>query len=507
MEILPIQSLDNQDIPIFGKLSVCLGQLARSGIPVGKGVVVTPPVLKLNTTLEHYDLSSKEIFEQTLTLIKKEIEKTPIPDILLKELKDKKKYWVLDRELRTVRDVWLTLMDSWLSRIKDRVWKDGFYKGITENLQPHVVIFVKKVEGFGTAFFDPMQDDVVINIREGKIHPTDQKKIVELVNSANKKLIISHEYGWIVEHGVKLTQIMPYTPRIPVSEGVNLDHPPGVQLNAVSAVKVFVDLSQGLTVETGADGAFLASEKIPEQEDLTLKLVELGTAFSGKPVLFKLADMKDGMGGIRGALRLLHQKSLLEPILNAVDFAVDKKDLKNIDLVLPFARNAREISDLKRELAMKQLSRRNSLKHWLEIAVPENIINLEDYLLTGIDGVVFSLDEILSHLTGFDLIREELSFYKKEINALIKFLEEPFRILHKAKLPILAYGNLLQQSEILEFLIKKGIWGIIVEKYESLSMKDILYQMEKRVFPPQGCHRNYSLPSINSCLIISNSLA
>lgn len=487
MEILPISVLDNQDIPIFGKLNVSLGQLARSGITVGRGVVVTPPVLSLKTTLEHYDFTNKEVFEQTLTLVKKEIERTPIPDILLKELKNKKKYWVLDNQFKSIREVWLNLMDSWLSQIKVRVWKDGFYKGITEGLEPQIVIFINKLESFGTAFYDPLQDDVVINIKEGKIHPSDLKKIVELVSSANKKLIISHEYGWIVDSGVKLAQIMPYTPLL-VSEGVNLYHPPGVKLNeARCAVKIFVDYSKGLTIETGADGTFLASEKIfspekPEEgfENMVLKLVELGTAFPDKPILFKLSDVSEGMGGLRGTLRLLHQKSLLDPILNAIDFTVNKKGLKNIELILPFARNAREIIDLKRELAEKKLSRRNSLKYWLEIAVPENIINLEDYLMIGIDGVIFNLDELLSHLTGFDLVREELNFYKKEISALIKFLGEPFRILHKAKLPILACGNLLQQSEILEFLIEKGVYGIVIEKHESLSMKDILYQMEKK---------------------------
>lgn len=486
MEILPINVLDNQDIPIFGKLCVCLGQLARSGIPVGKGVVVTPPVLKLNTTLEHYDLSNKEIFEQTLTLIKKEIGKTPTPDILLKELKGKKKYWVLDNQFTSVKEVWLNLMDSWLSQIKDRVWRDGFYRGITENLQPHIVIFVKKIESFGTAFFDPMQDDVVINIKEGKIHPIDLKKIVELVNSANKKLIISHEYEWIVDFGVKLIQIMPYTPSIP--QGVCRTHPKGVQSQQTKcAIKIFVDLSKGLTVETEADGVFLASEKIysldkpiESFENLCMKIINLSITYPEKPILFKLADVSEGMGGVRGSLRLLHQKTLLEPLLTALNFALYEKEIKNINIILPFARNAKEIIKLKEELAVKKLSRRNGLKHWLEICVPGNIINLEDYLLTGLDGVIFNLDEMLSHLTGFDLVREELNFYKNEISELIKFLEEPFKFLHKSKIPVIAVGSLLSQSEIMEFLIDKGVYGIIIEKHESISMKDILYQFEKK---------------------------
>ena len=113
--------------------------------------------------------------------------------------------------------------------------------------------------------------------------------------------------------------------------------------------------------------------------------------------------------------------------------------------------------------------------------MPENILNLEDYLLTGLDGVIINLDEMLSHISGFDLACEELGFYKKEISSLIKFLEDPFKLLHKAKMPIIAYGSLALQHEILEFLTEKGGYGVVVQKADSYSAKDLLYTMEKRV--------------------------
>jgi hypothetical protein len=57
---------------------------------------------------------------------------------------------------------------------------------------------------------------------------------------------------------------------------------------------------------------------------------------------------------------------------------------------------------LKRELAVKKLVRKNSLQLWMEVAVPENIVNIEDYLLAGIDGVVLNIDELAAHLNGYD---------------------------------------------------------------------------------------------------------
>ncbi|MCR4306003.1 MAG: hypothetical protein NUV73_02890, partial [Candidatus Daviesbacteria bacterium] len=84
-EILPIRLLTEEDGLIFGPLNVALGKLYRLGFPVASGIVVTPPRLKLKTTLEHFDFGKKEVFQQTLTLVKKEILATPVPEILAKE--------------------------------------------------------------------------------------------------------------------------------------------------------------------------------------------------------------------------------------------------------------------------------------------------------------------------------------------------------------------------------------------------------------------------------------
>ncbi|MBI2335096.1 hypothetical protein HYU96_04870, partial [Candidatus Daviesbacteria bacterium] len=174
LEILPIKFLRDEDALIFGSLNVALGKLARAGLPVASGIAVSPPDLHLKTVMDHYDFGKREIFEQSLTLVKKEIEKTPIPAELEKEVK------------KHVKKIWLTLLFAWLEQIKERLWKDGFYPGITEGLDPRLVIFEKKVQASGSAYFDTLQDDVVINIKKGKLHPKDLKKITEMVSLANK---------------------------------------------------------------------------------------------------------------------------------------------------------------------------------------------------------------------------------------------------------------------------------------------------------------------------------
>lgn len=494
IEILPIRVLTDEDAPIFGNLNVILGKLKRSGFEIGDGVAITAPEFKLKAILEHYELNTKEIFQQSLTLVKREINAIPVPEILNIELGKHKQFFLGGEQIKSAKGLWLALLDIWLEIIKKRLWDNGFSPGITENLDPQIVIFVKKVEGYGCAYPDPLQSDVVINTKIGKLHPNDLKKISDLVQLANKKLFIPHEYEWILDRGVKLVGIKPYTQLdVTLSETKGIYSSPSAQNDSIdkkpkSAVRILFDLSTGFTIEKNVDGIYIDSEKIFDLnrptnsfEDLVFKLVESAMAFPESPVLFKLADKSEGMGQVRGALRLLHQKSLFEPLAEALDFARHKKGLTNIHIVIPFIRGTGELLQIKRELAVKKLNRKNSLEIWMEAAIPENIINMEDYLMAGIDGVVLNMDELIAHLNGFDPKEAELAFYKQETEGLIKFLEDAIRLLHKSKVPFIAYGSLSLYPKVLEFLVEKGVYGIVAEKYDAHSAKDLLYQTEKRV--------------------------
>lgn len=499
MDSLPIRQLTDEDAPFFGQLNVALGKLKRLGLAVADGVVVSAPEIHLKTTLEHFDFGSREVFEQSLTLVKKELEKIPLPEVLVKECGKIKNFYLSGQSSKSLKRLWLDLLDVWLEGIKQRLWKDGFYQGITENLEPQVVIFVSRVEASGKAFFDPSLDEIMVQIKKGTAHPRDLKKVEDIVQLANKKLLIPHQYEWILDNSIKLTKILPYTPEVDVStpEARLTARQVPEEVKKRSATKIFLDLSIGLTVQPNVDGVYISSEKIfdlnkPNDsfEELVLKLVETASTYQPLPVLCKLADIseglpagKAGMGKLRGAFRLIHQESLLDPLCQALIFARDKHGggHKNIHLVIPFVRSSHELIQLKRDLAVKNLARKNSLQIWLEIATPENIINLEDYLLSSVDGVVLNLDELISHLNGFDHQIEELAFYKKAFSALIKFLPDALKLLHKSKVPFLAQGSLVLYPEVLEFLVEKGVYGVVVERFEAPSISDLLHSTEKKI--------------------------
>lgn len=496
VDILPIRHLTDEDSLIFGSLQINLGKLSRSGLQIGTGIVVTAPNLKLRTILEHFDVLSnsgkKEIFEQSLILVRKEISSIEVPQILSKEAGKHNNFFVNGVKIKSIKELWRYLLNGWIDQIKERLWKEGFQKGLTENLDPQIVIFAKKIRAWGNGYFDSLLSDTVINVRLGKLAPNELKKLDELVKNANKKLFIPHQYEWILDEDVKITKILPlpshyFSETLPPGQIHYKEEKENKQVFK-SAVKVFLDFSQGLVVEKEVDGVYIASEKIfdlnkPEAsfENLVFKLVESSMTFPKYPVFCKLADKSEGMGRVRGALRLLHQKSLFDPLVSALDFVRHKKGLTNIHMVVPFVRSVQEFLQIKRELAVKKLSRKASLQLWMEAAVPENILNLGNYLIEGLDGIVLNLDELIGFLGGFDKEEGELIFYKNEVESLLNFLEEGLKLLNKSKIPFIAFGSLALNPKVLDFLVGKGVHGMIVERYEAQSSYSLLSQAEKRL--------------------------
>ena len=362
-----------------------------------------------------------------------------------------------------------------------------------------IVVFTSHLKAYGATGLDE-EGEVTVSIAHGKIGPEQLKELDEVVVEANKRLLIPHEFNWILDGGVKLCGIKPYTPPIviPANAGIqskdNIYGSPirsgmtngGNEKGTKNVVKILLDLSVGEIPPTDFDGIYLVGEKIydlnkPQDsfDKLVLKIVECGN--TGKPVLLKLADKSEGMGKVRGALRLIHQKNLFDSFVEAVNFVREQKAWRNIQLVIPFVRGVSEFSEVKRLLAMKKLTRGNSVQIWMEVCIPENILNLEEYAVVGLDGFVLNMDELMSHINGFDLGEQELLYYKKDVKALLNFLEDGLKLAHKLKIPYIATGSIVLYPEVLEFLVEHGVYGVVVERYEADASKNFLQKMEKKL--------------------------
>ncbi|MDO8638650.1 MAG: hypothetical protein Q7R43_03675 [Candidatus Daviesbacteria bacterium] len=484
MIILPIKHIREEDQPIFGANLFNLGKLERNSFPVHDGIAISPPEIILETILKHLETQKSEIFEQKLEIIKKEIANIPQPEDLIRDLKNQRNFYLNEKIIKDKKLLWLKLLEVWLNEIRNNFIKNGFSPRIND-LKAQVIFFVDDKFISINAFYEPKLEEVIIESQE-KLNPEISQKIDQLVMDGNKKLLIPQNYKFLlVKNQLKLIKLFPYTQTLPLSSEKNLIiNKPEQKKLVKSAVKLFLNLSSGYAVGQNLDGVLIEAENVLGFDERAFKLAESALTFHNKPVIFKLPDVVNDKE-IRGTLRLLNQKSLLKEAVDVFFFVRVKKNLFNLELAIPFLRSSDELMEIKREILSMGLSRKGSLKFWVEFKVPENFINLEKYLEVGFDGAILDLDFLQKSLGGYDI--EEGEFYKKQVQTLIKFLEPAFKIFHQYKIPVLVKGSLNLYPDVLEFLVEKGVWGVVVNSaLEADSIPEHLSFAEKRMIMKRG---------------------
>lgn len=478
MNVLPLTHLSETDQPIFGVNLVNLSRLGRSGLPVLPGVAVSPPALILETLLEHIRQKDREVFEQRLEFLKAEIKKIPASSEFSAELGKAEGFLLNGSLIKEGQALWERLLGVWLDEIRSKIWREGFTSGITASLSSQAVFFEGKKLFFVRAHSDPESKETVIEAGE-RLEPAASHRIEELVRLADKKLFLPQVYVFAVrKRQVWLVGLYPFTQPLAGSTKEEIVLPGPAQKRMIkSAVKVFLNLSQGFA-PAEPDGVLMEGEKVPDFETAVFKISEASSILSGGPVIYKLPDIADGE--IRGSLRLINQKSLLISSCKLFNFVRHARNLLNVELAVPLTRSVEEFAQLKRELAAQGIARKGTMKLWLELGTPENFINLNQYLEAGLDGVIINLEYLQKCLSGFD--HHEAEHYRRETKAVAQFLEPFFKVLHKARIPVLVKGGLTFDSEILHFLVEKGVWGVVVNSpLEATNLPEHLNWVEKRV--------------------------
>lgn len=480
MTVLPIKLITEIDQPLFGASLLNLAKLQRASFPVVPGVGVSPPEIVLNIILKHLKDAKVEVLEGKLYLVKAELDKISIPEELEKEIKHFKSFYFSGQVFKKREYLWKKMLESWLEEIKAKAWNQGLGEGIASRLSAKAVFNIQDNFMQASAHFDPELKEVVIK-SDKKLLPPALKKIDEVVLAANKNLVFPQIYEFLVASGkVQIVSISPFTQTLPVSstEDVVITKRDERKIQK-TAVKLFLNLSEGYAVAGNIDGILIDGERVKGFDNLVFQIGESALSFPAKPVIYKLPDIKDHEN-IRGALRLIHQASILSETAKAFLYIRNKKNLYNLELGLPVARSTEELLQLKRELAVLGISRKGTLRFWLEMATPENFINLQDYLIVGIDGVILNLDELQRNLGGYEIA--EGQFYKGHVKALVNFLKPAMKTLHQSKIPVLVKGDLVMHHEVLDSLIESGVWGVVANNpLQAESVPEHLGWMERRM--------------------------
>lgn len=479
MNILPIDHIEELDQPLFGASLFNLAKLQRANLPIPPGIAISPPEIFLETVISCIEKKDKVVLEQQLPIIKKELLKLKIPTELHAALQKHHQYFLENKTFTDANKLWQEMLSGWLDMVIARFWNHGFYQGITQGLPAKTVFFAKGRSTFCQAFFDPNFGEVII---QGgvKLHPKILQEIDQLVLKANQKLVIPQVYNLIIiENKLYIIKVAPFTHTLPVSQqaDVVISKKEEKQLTK-SAVKTFLNISSGFTLTDNMDGIIIEDNPDSDFETMIFKLTEAALSHPQKTVIYCLPD--EPTGEICGALRLLNDKKLLDRSCNIFLFARNKKNLLNISLAIPQTRSVEELLQLKRELASRNITRKGLLSIWWQVGIPENLVNLEEYLATGLDGIILDLNNLQSLYVGYKVSEGE--FYKTSVQTIQKILEPFFKITNREKIPVIAKGSLAMHHELLDFLVGKGIWGVVSNNpLEAESLPEHLNWIEKRL--------------------------
>jgi len=236
-------------------------------------------------------------------------------------------------------------------------------------------------------------------------------------------------------------------------------------------------------------------------DQLTKNLKTFCRAFSPRPVVYRTSDfktneyrhLKDGkkyeqkeenpLLGFRGVARYIVNDDVLNLELQAIKKVRQKYNLKNLWIMLPFVRTVEEFKEIKKIIASYGLIRGPSLKLWLMIEVPANVILLEDFIKVGLDGVSIGTNDLTMLLLGVDRDNAKLAhLYNEQNPAVLWALEKVIKLCQTTNITCSICGQApSSKPEIIKKLVKWGITSISVNPDAIGKTRELIAETEKEV--------------------------
>lgn len=233
--------------------------------------------------------------------------------------------------------------------------------------------------------------------------------------------------------------------------------------------------------------------------DLALSIEKFARAFYPRPVLYRATDFKTNeyknllggklyepieqnpMLGYRGAFRYIRDEKVFRLELEAIKKVREKYN--NLELMIPFVRTVKELRQVKDIVAKSNLKRSKTFKLYMMVEIPSNVILIEDFIKTGIDGISIGSNDLTMLILGLDRDNEEVAIEFDERNpAVLWALEKVVKAGRKAGIPVGICGQAPSQyPDLTEQLVKWGITSISVSPDAVSNTREHIYHAERRM--------------------------
>ena len=198
---------------------------------------------------------------------------------------------------------------------------------------------------------------------------------------------------------------------------------------------------------------------------------------------FYEAKEENPMLGFRGAYRYISDPKVFQLELKVIKNLRNKLGYRNLWLMIPFVRTVEELKLVKRLIQEAGLHRSGSFKLWMMVELPSNVILIDDFIETGIDGVSIGSNDLTQLTLGVDRDSEKVSKEFNELNpAVLWSIERVVKSAVKHKITASICGQAASDyPDLVEKLVEWGATSVSVNPDAVDRTRELIYQCENRL--------------------------
>jgi pyruvate,water dikinase len=222
-------------------------------------------------------------------------------------------------------------------------------------------------------------------------------------------------------------------------------------------------------------------------------------AFYPRPVTYRATDFKTNeyrsleggkfwepiepnpMLGFRGAFRYVASPEVFNLELRAIKEVREKYE--NLHLMIPFVRSPEELARVRRIVASQGLFEKTSFKFLMMVEIPVNVIQIEDFIKVGIDGVSIGSNDLTMLIEGTDRDNSEVASEFNEMRpAVLWALERVIRKCNEAGITSSICGQAPSEyDELVEKLVRWGVTSVSINPDSIDRVRGVVAEAEKDI--------------------------
>src|SRR3989338_3968635 len=150
--------------------------------------------------------------------------------------------------------------------------------------------------------------------------------------------------------------------------------------------------------------------------------------------------------------------------------------------MIPFVRSPKELSTVRELVEKTGLFEDETFKFWMMVEIPTNVIELQEFIKVGIDGVSIGSNDLTMLILGTDRDNEEVAGEFNELDpSVLLALEKTVRGAHDAKISCSICGQAPSiYPELTQKLVQWGITSISVNSDAIDATREIIYEAEEK---------------------------